>query len=139
MITEKQIQLVKNSWCCSTNAEKAGKIFYARLFEVAPGLRHHFQDDIKFQARKLFHMVTLIVTRLHNLDEMMGEFGSLARRHTRYGAEPAHYKIVGECLLWTLERVVGERWNDETSEAWSAVYEVVSNYMIKNQTESAAA
>ena len=139
MITEKQILLVKNSWCCSTNAEKAGKIFYGRLFEVAPGLRHHFQDDIKFQARKLFNMVHLIVTRLDRLDEMMDEFRSLASRHNRYGAEPAHYQVVGECLLWTLEKVVGDKWNDETREAWRAVYEELSNAMIKSQMESAAA
>ena len=139
MMTEKQILLVKNSWCCSTNAEKAGKLFYGRLFEVAPGMRHHFHDDIKFQARKLFHMVTLIVTRLHKLDEMMDELKSLARRHHRYGAEPAHYKVVGECLLWTLEKVIGDKWDEETREAWAAVYDVLAETMIKNQEQTLAA
>ena len=139
MITEKQILLVKNSWCCSTNAEKTGKLFYGRLFEVAPGMRHHFRNDIKFQARKLFNMVTLIVTKLHKLDEMKDELKSLAHRHIRYGAEPAHYQVVGECLLWTLEKVIGDKWNDETREAWRAVYEELSSYMIKSQTESLAA
>jgi nitric oxide dioxygenase len=139
MITDKQIFLVKNSWCCSTNAEKAGKLFYGRLFEVAPGMRHHFHDDIKFQARKLFNMVHLIVTRLHKLDEMMDELKSLAHRHNRYGAEPAHYQVVGECLLWTLEKVIGDKWNDETREAWAALYGELADAMIKNQTTTVAA
>ena len=84
-------------------------------------------------------MVHLIVTRLDGLDVMMDEFRSLAQRHNRYGAEPAHYQVVGECLLWTLEKVVGDKWNDETREAWRAVYQVISDSMIKSQTESVAA
>lgn len=139
MITERQIQLVKNSWRCSIDAEMTGKLFYGRLFEVAPEIRHLFQDDIKFQARKLMNMVKLIVSRLHNLDEILEEAKSLARRHHRYGAEPAHYKIVGECLLWTLERVICDKWNDEIRDAWAAVYGEFANAMIKSQTSSLAA
>ena len=139
MITERQILLVKNSWCCAIDAEKAGKLFYGRLFEVAPDVQHLFPGDIKFQSRKLMNMVALIVTRLHKLDEIMEEVKSLARRHHRYGAEPAHYQVVGECLLWTLEKVLGDKWNDETREAWTAVYSVLSDAMIKNQTATMAA
>jgi nitric oxide dioxygenase len=139
MITEKQITLIKNSWCCAINAEKAGKLFYERLFEVAPGLRHHFQGEIKFQARKLFHMVTLIVTKVHELDQILEEVKSLARRHDRYGAEPAHYKVVGECLLWTLEKINPDKWNEETREAWVTVYDLIADTMIKNQAQNLAA
>ena len=144
MITEKQIDLVKNSWCyvvspMGVGTETAGKLFYERLFEVAPGVRNLFQGDIKFQARKLMNMVTLIVTKLHKLDEIMDEVRSLAVRHNRYGAEPAHYEVVGQCLLWTLEKGLGDKWNDETQAAWTAVYGVLANAMIKNQTASVAA
>ena len=140
MITEKQILLVKNSWSyLGIDAEAAGKLFYQRLFEVAPGVRNLFQGDIKFQARKLMNMVTLIVTKLHKLDEIMEEVRSLAVRHNRYGAEPAHYEVVGQCLLWTLEKGLGDKWNDETRDAWTAVYGVLANAMIKNQTAAVAA
>jgi hemoglobin-like flavoprotein len=139
MITERQILLVKNSWCCAIDAEKAGKLFYGRLFEVAPGVRHLFPGDIKFQSRKLMNMVALIVTRLHKLDEIMDEVKSLARRHNRYGAEPAHYQVVGECLLWTLGKVLGDKWNDETCDAWTAVYSEIADAMIKGQAGAVAA
>ena|SRR5688572_16758759 len=144
MITEKQILLVTNSWSyvvtpIGIGAEAAGKLFYQRLFEVAPGVRNLFQGDIKFQARKLMNMVTLIVTKLHKLDEIMDEVKMLAVRHNRYGAEPAHYAVVGQCLLWTLEKGLGDKWNDETHEAWTAVYGVLSDAMIKNQTAAVAA
>ena len=139
MFTEKQILLVKNSWSyvvtpIGIGAEAAGKVFFQRLFDVAPGVRNLFGDDIKFQARKLMNMVTLYVTRLHKLDEIMDEINSLALRHNLYGAETAHYQVVGECLLWTLEKVLGDKWNEETREAWTAVYGMLSDVMIKNQT-----
>ena len=144
MITDKQIILVKTSWSLvatpiGIGAEAAGKIFYQRLFDVAPGVRNLFQGDMKFQARKLMNMVTLIVTRLHKLDDIMDEVRSLAVRHNRYGAEPAHYTVVGQCLLWTLEKGLGDKWNDETREAWVAVYGVLSDAMIKIQKEAVAA
>jgi nitric oxide dioxygenase len=120
-------------------AEAAGKIFYERLFEVAPEVKNLFQGDIRFQSRKLMNMVTLIVTKLDKLDEIMDDVKSLASRHSRYGAEPAHYKIVGECLLWTLEKGHGDKWNDELREAWAAVYGVLAEAMIKNQSGAIAA
>jgi hemoglobin-like flavoprotein len=140
MITEKQIQLVKTSWSyVVVSADEAGQLFYQRLFEVAPGVRHMFKGDIKEQAKKLMNMVTLIVTKLHKLDDIINEVKSLAQRHQRYGAAPAHYQVVGECLLWTLEKGLGEKWNGETAEAWTKVYGILSDAMIKNQSASEAA
>jgi hemoglobin-like flavoprotein len=46
---------------------------------------------------------------------------------------------VGECLLFTLEKVIGDKWDEETREAWAAVYDVLAETMIKNQTQTLAA
>lgn len=77
-------------------------------------------------------MVTLIVSKLQNLGDIMNEIKILAQRHTRYGAEPAHYQVVGECLLWTLEKGLAEKWDTETCKAWMLVYGVLSDAMIRN-------
>jgi len=133
-MTDRQILLVKNSWSyVIVNAEEAGQLFYSRLFEVAPGVRHLFKGDTKEQAKKLMNMVTLIVTKLQKLDEIMSEVKSLAQRHSKYGAEPAHYAVVGECLIWTLQQGLGNKWNKETEDAWLAVYTILSKAMIENQ------
>ena len=133
-MTERQILLVKNSWSyVVTNSEEAGQLFYSRLFEVAPGVKHMFTTDPKEQARKLMNMITLIVTKLQNLDEIMDGVKSLAQRHGKYGAQVEHYVVVGECLIWTLQQGLGDRWNSETEEAWTTVYGVLSSAMIKNQ------
>ena len=139
-MTERQILLVKNSWSyVVVNSEEAGLLFYKRLFEVAPSVEHMFTTDKKEQARKLMNMVTLVVTKLQKLDDILNEVKNLAQRHGKYGAQPAHYKVVGECLLWTLAKGLGERWNKETEEAWIAAYTILSDAMIKNQGRQAAA
>lgn len=129
-----QIQLVKDSWgYVIVKSDLAGQLFYSRLFEVAPGVRHLFKGDVKEQSRKLMSMITLIVTKLDKLDTVVDDIRSLAVRHNKYGAKKEHYAVVGECLLWTLKEGLGERWNRETEEAWTAVYEVLANAMIMNQ------
>jgi hemoglobin-like flavoprotein len=134
-MTERQILLVKNSWSyVVVNSDKVGQLFYQRLFEVAPGVRSLFKNDTKEQARKLMSMVTLIVSKLQNLGDIMNEIKLLAQRHTKYGAEPAHYQVVGECLLWTLEKGLAEKWDTETCEAWTSVYSALSDAMIRNRT-----
>ena len=115
------------------NAQEAGELFYNRLFEVAPAVKPLFKHEPKDQARKLMNMVTLIVTKLQKLDDIMNEVKLLAQRHGKYGAQPEHYQIVGQCLLWTLEQGLGPKWNDELKEAWIAVYVTLSGAMIKNQ------
>jgi hemoglobin-like flavoprotein len=129
-----QIQLVKESWgFVISKSEEAGNLFYSRLFEVAPGVRHLFKGEIKEQSRKLMSMVTYVVAKLDKLDTIVDEIKSLAGRHNKYGAEPAHYAVVGECLIYTLKTGLGSRWNDETEKAWVAVYGVLSNAMIQGQ------
>lgn len=131
-MNEKQIQLVKQSWSyVITRSDEAGELFYSRLFEVAPHLKHLFKADIKSQARKLMSMVTLIVSKLDKLDTINNDIKSLAARHGKYGAKKEHYAVVGQCLVWTLKSgLEGQnRWNKETEEAWLAVYKALSEAM----------
>jgi hemoglobin-like flavoprotein len=129
-----QIQLVRESWgYVIVKSDEAGQLFYSRLFEVAPGVRHMFKGDIKEQSRKLMNMVTLIVSKLDKLDTIIDDIKSLASRHNNYGAKKEHYAVVGQCLIWTLKTGLGTRWTKQTEEAWLAVYEVLADAMIANQ------
>lgn len=134
-MTDRQIQLVKESWSyVIVNSEAAGQLFYSRLFEVAPWVKHMFKSDPKDQARKLMSMVTVVVTKLHKLDSILEEIKGLSKRHDKYGAKREHYAIVGQSLIWTLAKGLGDRWNKETEEAWVAAFTILSNAMISNQT-----
>ena len=138
-MTEKQIQLVKESWKhVAPISDVAADLFYNRLFEVAPGVRPLFKGDVREQGRKLMGMLSMIVNKLDSLETLLDEIKSLAQRHNKYGAHPAHYQVVGECLIWTLEKGLGEKWNKETEESWIGAYTILSGAMISNQKSAQA-
>jgi hemoglobin-like flavoprotein len=138
-MSPQQIQLVKNTWSfVIVKSDEAGEIFYSRLFEVAPGVRPLFKTEIKEQSKKLMSMVTYVVTKLDKLDTIIGEIKSLSQRHKKYGAIKAHYSVVGECLIYTLKKGLGDRWNPEVEAAWVAVYKILSAAMIEAQEAKAA-
>lgn len=134
-----QIKLVKETWSyVIVKSDEAGELFYNRLFEVAPGVKHLFKGDMKEQSRKLMSMVTYVIAKLDKLDTILGEIKSLAQRHSKYGAQPEHYAVVGECLIYTLKTGLGSRWNKEVEEAWVSVYGILANAMIEGQKSSLA-
>jgi hemoglobin-like flavoprotein len=138
-MTARQIQLVKESWSyVIVKSNEAGQLFYSRLFEVAPAVRPMFKGDVKEQSRKLMSMVTLVVSKLDKLDQVINEVKALGARHNKYGTKSEHYAVVGECLIWTLSQGLGDRWNKETEEAWLQAYTVLSGAMIQAQTSAAA-
>ena len=112
-------------------ADQAAELFYGRLFETAPELRPLFKGDLKEQGRKLMKMLALAVNGLNDLDRLVPVVEELGRRHTGYGVKPADYTAVGNALLWTLEKGLGEKFTPDVRAAWAAVYELLSSVMIK--------
>ena len=136
-MTTQQIKMVQQSWeKVKPEMQAAGEIFYHKLFERAPRIRHLFKEDVSEQAGRLAYMLTYIVGRLDKLDTILEDVQRLAIRHNNYGAQPEHYAIVGECLLATLKEGLGKNWNKELEKAWASAYTILSDAMIKAQQES---
>lgn len=139
MLTTKQIKLVEDSWdFVILNSEQAGVIFYDRLFAIAPELRSYFKEDIKSQSRKLIALISFAVHKLNTLDEIIADVKALGVRHNMYKVKNEDYATVGQALLWTLEKALGNRWNTETKEAWIQVYTILSDVMIGAATAERA-
>ena len=135
-MTQAQINLVEDSWdFIILNTSEAGKIFYTKLFELDPSLQSLFKEDIESQSRKLVSMITFVVHKLNNLDEVINDVIALGKRHAGYKVKKEYYTTVAVALLWTLEQALKERWNEEMKGAWVAVYTVLSETMIKAMQE----
>jgi len=131
-MTNKQIELIQTSWSyIIVNRIEAGELFYNRLFQIAPTLRPLFKNDIRLQAAKLVSMVTVIVTKLNKLEDIMIEVSGLAMRHKKYNVSSQDFKPVGEALLWTLEQGLCYEWTPEHHRAWSVVFDTLSTAMIE--------
>ena len=111
-------------------SEQAAEIFYARLFELAPPVRALFKGDMKEQGRKLMAMLRTVVSVLDKPEVLVPAAQRLAERHVGYGAEPAHYAVVGQALLDTLQTGLGPAFTHETRAAWTTAYGTLSSVMI---------
>jgi nitric oxide dioxygenase len=135
-----QIKLVQDSFAkVAPISEAAAVIFYDRLFEVAPGVRAMFPDDMTEQRKKLMATLAVVVNGLSNLEAILPAASALAKRHVNYGAKPEHYPVVGGALLFTLEKGLGEAWTPDLAAAWTAAYGTLSGYMISEAYGSAQA
>src|ERR1700709_1915972 len=95
-------------------SEAAARMFYGRLFEIAPETRPLFKGDMAEQGRKLMATLAVVVNGLTKLEAILPAASALSKRHLGYGVEARHYAVVGEALLWTLERGLGSAWTPET-------------------------
>lgn len=130
-MTPRQIDLVQESWDkIAPIADTAARLFYRRLFEIAPEVRPLFKTSMSEQGDKLLKTLAIAVGGLKQLDTIAPAVEELGRRHTQYGAEPPHYDAVGDALLWALEQGLGADFTEEVREAWSEAYLLLAGVMI---------
>lgn len=132
-MTEAEIRLVKQSWRTlrAIDPTIVGDLFYSKLFIANPSLRNMFPKKMDDQYRKLMDMLSIIIARLDHIDELNEDIAAMARRHVHYGVRPAHYKLVGKALLWTLRQGLGQDWTLEVEQAWTKCYSNLADIMMR--------
>ncbi|MBL7815621.1 MAG: hypothetical protein JNL70_11440 [Saprospiraceae bacterium] len=137
-MTAQEIKLIKNSWSLFRHVkpEIVADTFYSRLFFAHPELRPLFPKDMTQQYEKLIVTLTTVVARLERLHELTEDIAAMASRHSGYGVQASHYAHVGEALLWTLERGLGNDWDDKTAAAWTKCYNILADTMIGATVET---
>lgn len=128
-----QIEIVQNTWASVVPiATQAAGLFYDRLFQLDPEIRHLFRSvDLAQQKVRLVAALSVAVAGLEETDGLKQMLFDLGRRHSDYGVQPRHYQAVGEALIWTLEQGLGAAWTDAAREAWIAIYEVIAAEMLR--------
>lgn len=137
MLTEAQVKMVQDSFTkVEPIADTAASIFYDRLFTVAPEVKPMFADaDMSEQGKKLMTMIATAVRGLTNLEKIVPAVQKLGVRHIDYGVKKEHFEPVGASLLFTLEKGLGDDWNDDLKVAWATTYQVLADTMIAAMEE----
>jgi hemoglobin-like flavoprotein len=139
-MTQQQKELVKNSWLLVRQyMQDAGELFYNKLFTTAPEVQHMFQTPIPEQSKKLMQMLDYVVRKLDTVETIVGDITKMGTRHHQYGAKPAHYDVVGACLLETMAEVMHPFWDEELKAAWTAAYTLVAATMMQAPQKTHAA
>jgi hemoglobin-like flavoprotein len=106
-------------------------VFYARLFATAPAVQPLFaHTDMQRQKTMLLSALVLLRRSLRNLDAIVPTLHQLGARHAGYGAESAHYPVVGAVLIASMAEVAGPDWLPEYEDAWAEAYAIVAGAML---------
>jgi hemoglobin-like flavoprotein len=111
--------------------------FYARLFAAAPAVQPLFAGtDLRRQKSMLLAALVLLRKSLRDLDAIVPTLRALGARHVAYGAQPAHYPVVGEVLIASMAEVAGDAWRPAYERAWAAAFEIVAGAMLEGAADA---
>jgi hemoglobin-like flavoprotein len=123
MLNPEQIVIVQETYLTfAANAQRTGKLFYDRLFEIDPTLRPLFKGDIDAQSIKLMQMVGTAVNALRKPSLLTNAVGELGKRHVNYGVKAEHYATVCEALIFAIKSQLKDGFTTDVESAWRAVY-----------------
>jgi nitric oxide dioxygenase len=93
-------------------------LFYGKLFELDPGARKLFHNDLALQGKKLMDMLSSVVESLDNFEKIRATVTELGRKHAEIGVRTDQYEVVTTALLWAIAQALGADFDPETREAW---------------------
>jgi hemoglobin-like flavoprotein len=129
-LSKEDIKLIQLSFKqLSGRYDKAGEVFYKRLFEIDPNISKLFKGNIKEQSSAMMRMVKTVVEGLNYPEVIIPAVQDLGRRHHEYGVAENQYKMFGDCLIECLAQEVGKEFNEKTKAAWYKLYEILADVM----------
>mmetsp|Transcript_40508 Transcript_40508/g.82789 ORF Transcript_40508/g.82789 Transcript_40508/m.82789 type:complete len:226 (+) Transcript_40508:13-690(+) len=116
--------------------------FYKTMLEQGPAIRQLFvnrneygflpedsEQGLKRHSIDVMVMIGHAVAGLNDLESIAKELKELAERHAKYGVELEHFPIMGNALLLTLEKELGDKWTPEVKDAWVRAYDTCRELM----------
>jgi len=129
-MNRRQVALVQQSFeKVAALGEKVAEIFYAELFAIDPSLQQMFKGNMREQRRKLLSALAMVIRSLDNLEKIVGPAQKLAIKHLDYGVAAAHYTYVGNALLRTLKKGLGDQFTPELRAAWVEAFRTLATVM----------
>lgn len=136
-MTPAQIEIVQSTFKkVMPIAEIAADLFHARLFELDPKLKPMFRGDMKRQGMMLMSMLATAVRGLPQPEALVPVVKGLGRRHLAYGVKDEHFATVGQALIDTLAKGLGNDFTPDARDAWLAAYSLLSTVMKEGMAEA---
>ncbi|MHC4210486.1 MAG: PP2C family protein-serine/threonine phosphatase [Planctomycetota bacterium] len=138
--TDANIELVQRSFdIVSLKADEFTEAFYRNLFGDYPAAQPLFEHvDLVRQRKKLFAMLTLVVSHLKRMDILFPVMEELGQRHIRYGVTSDLYGAFVSSFLKSVGEVAPEHWDRDVADAWQAALDQICDQMIAGAERAAA-
>eukprot|EP00927_Polykrikos_kofoidii_P000374 TRINITY_DN10135_c0_g1_i1.p1 TRINITY_DN10135_c0_g1~~TRINITY_DN10135_c0_g1_i1.p1 ORF type:complete len:293 (-),score=70.72 TRINITY_DN10135_c0_g1_i1:141-1019(-) len=155
-LDERDIDLVQQTFgrVAMLGADNVGKIVFMKIFKKAPqalqlfsfkadGLHpvHLFRSGgpAVGHATKVVGTVATAVSLLRDLDTLVPVLQELGLKHHGFGVLRAHYDVVGEALIESLQVGLGANFTEPVKNAWLKVFTIVKTTMLANVPEEPVA
>ena len=112
------------------------RLFYDRLFSVAPETRALFKVDMAVQRQHFAAALSVILKNLTLLDVLTEPLRQLGHQHAAAGVRPQHYPVVRDALLHAMRHTLTHDWTDELAEDWHDLLDTVSAIMMSGGTDA---
>ena len=109
--------------------ELFARTFYDKVFAIAPAAKQLFRSNMADQGRLLTHMLGGIVYSMSRPENLHSGLKKLGESHVKYGVQEAHYPVVKQAMMETIDEILGGLKNENTLEAWSTVLDTVMDAM----------
>src|SRR5258708_15148441 len=127
IMTADQVRLVRDSLdAFREDAEPFALLFYGKLFELDPGSRRLFHNDLALQGRKLMDMLGSVVESLDTFQPMQARLAELGRQHAQYGVSSEQYDTLTTALLWSIGQALVSGFDVPTWETWRLAIHAIS-------------
>lgn len=135
MLSEKHRSIVSSTVpLLEAGGEQLITYFYTLMLNEHPELRPYFNAAHQAdgdQPRALANGVLMYARNIEKLEAMGPLATQIVNKHVALQVQPAHYDIVGKCLLQAIVDVLGkEIATPEVMEAWAAAYAQLAGILI---------
>ena len=111
-------------------ADDIAKSFYKHLFEITPQTKKLFTGDMDRQGTMLMTSLSLAVSGLSNMDDILPSVHALGERHVSYGVKPEYFQSASESFIWALENHLGDQFTAALKEAWTLAFQSLTKAML---------
>mmetsp|Transcript_32343 Transcript_32343/g.82414 ORF Transcript_32343/g.82414 Transcript_32343/m.82414 type:complete len:1373 (-) Transcript_32343:196-4314(-) len=108
-----------------------GEMFFDVLFELAPNMGTLFNKPKQILSVKFCEMIATLVSFNNDPVRLAQQSIWLGMRHVKYGARAQHQQVIGQVVITTLERAVGDEWTAEMDHAWTELWQESCSAMLK--------
>ena len=123
------------------NIQTIANTFYSKMFAAHPELISDLfnRGNQKQQAQQKALAASVVKFASHLVDDSAPDpvimLNRIAHKHVSLGVTEAQYQIVYENLMAAIAEVLGEAVTPEVAEAWSAVYWLMADVLIKAEKD----
>ncbi|XP_031556223.1 neuroglobin-like [Actinia tenebrosa] len=143
-LSEEQKKLIYQTWSLVEPVKvAAGRKLFARLFELNPNLQSTFpafkglelkdilnSRSLYLHAKRVMNAMENAVSSLNDSETFTCYLANLGDRHLPWNIQRQHFDIVGECLLWTLQDMLGPACTTDVAQAWAELFGYITESML---------